>query len=193
MNLLSALPEWFTSWGWIVIVAAAAVIAVCVIVLIIRAKMKGGEEVSEQEPGVEASSEEPVAEETAWENAAAEEREDEPAVEEPVTEEPAVEEPVEEAPAEETEDGAESAEAPAEEVKEKAKPVNKTYHVSKRNKTDGRWQVRIGGGSKAIKTFATQLEAIEFAKKLAENQEAKIVIHKEDGSFRRLTYHKKNK
>lgn len=73
---------------------------------------------------------------------------------------------------------------------EKAKPVTKTYHVSKR-KTENKWQVKMAGGSRAIKMFITQAEAIDFAKKLAENQEAKIVIHKEDGSFRRLTYHKK--
>ena len=73
---------------------------------------------------------------------------------------------------------------------EKAKPATKTYHVSKR-KSENKWQVKMAGGSKAIKMFITQAEAIDFAKKLAENQEAKVVIHKEDGSFRRLTYHKK--
>jgi hypothetical protein len=39
--------------------------------------------------------------------------------------------------------------------------------------------------------FDTQAEAIDYAKKLADNQDARIVIHKEDGSFRRLTYHSK--
>ena len=73
---------------------------------------------------------------------------------------------------------------------EKVKPASKTYHVSKR-KAENKWQVKMAGGAKAIKMFNTQAEAIDFAKKLAENQEAKIVIHKEDGSFRRLTYHKK--
>lgn len=64
---------------------------------------------------------------------------------------------------------------------------NKTYHISKR-KDDGRWQVKAAGASKALKLFLTQAEAIDFAKKTAGNQEAKIVIHKEDGTFRRLTY-----
>lgn len=78
--------------------------------------------------------------------------------------------------------------APA--AEEKARPAYKTYHVSKR-KAENKWQVKMAGGAKAIKMFITQAEAIDFAKKLAENQEAKIVIHKEDGTFRRLTYHKK--
>jgi FtsZ-interacting cell division protein ZipA len=73
-----------------------------------------------------------------------------------------------------------------------AKTVAKVYHISKR-KDDGKWQVKFAGGSKAIKLFDTQAEAIEFAKKLADNQDARIVIHKEDGSFRRLTYNKNSK
>jgi cytoskeletal protein RodZ len=76
--------------------------------------------------------------------------------------------------------------------KDDAKTAAKVYHISKR-KDDGKWQVKFAGGSKAIKLFDTQAEAIEYAKKLADNQDARIVIHKEDGSFRRLTYNKNNK
>ena len=71
------------------------------------------------------------------------------------------------------------------------KPVEskatKTYHISKR-KDDNRWQVKAEGADKALKLFLTQAEAIAFAKKTAGNQDARIMIHKEDGSFRRLTY-----
>lgn len=63
----------------------------------------------------------------------------------------------------------------------------KTYHISKR-KEDNRWQVKAEGADKALKLFLTQDEAIAFAKKTAGNQDARIVIHKADGSFRRLTY-----
>ena len=42
--------------------------------------------------------------------------------------------------------------------------TNKNYHVSKRSE-DGKWQVKFANGQKAIKLFATQAEAIEFAKK----------------------------
>ncbi len=65
--------------------------------------------------------------------------------------------------------------------------ATKIYHISKR-KEDNRWQVKAQGADKALKLFLTQAEAIAFAKKTAGNQDAKIMIHKEDGSFRRLTY-----
>ena len=75
--------------------------------------------------------------------------------------------------------------APAKE--EPAKPTVKTYHVSKR-KDDNMWQIKAAGGAKAIKLFKTQKEAIDYCKNLADNQDANIMIHKEDGSFRKLTY-----
>ncbi len=70
-----------------------------------------------------------------------------------------------------------------------AKPAasNKVYHISQR-KDDMKWQVKAAGGEKALKLFNTQAEAIDYAKKVAGNQEARIVIHKVDGSFRKLTY-----
>lgn len=80
--------------------------------------------------------------------------------------------------------------APAKSATVKAAESVKTYHIAKR-KEDGRWQVKAAGASKAIKLFLTQSEAIDFAKKTAENQDARIVIHKEDGTFRRLNYTKK--
>ncbi|MCD8307429.1 MAG: DUF2188 domain-containing protein [Clostridia bacterium] len=70
------------------------------------------------------------------------------------------------------------------------KSATKVYHVSKR-KSDGKWQVKFANGQKAIKLFDTQLDAIDYAKQLAVNQEGRIVIHKEDGTFRKLTYNKK--
>ncbi len=77
--------------------------------------------------------------------------------------------------------------------KEEAKPAAKsetkakTYHISKR-KDDNKWQVKAAGSEKALKLFNTQAEAIEYAKKVAGNQEANIMVHKEDGSFRKLKY-----
>ena len=50
------------------------------------------------------------------------------------------------------------------------------------------WQIKAAGGAKAIKLFKTQKEAIDYCKNLADNQDANIMIHKEDGSFRKLTY-----
>ncbi|MBR2336266.1 MAG: DUF2188 domain-containing protein [Clostridia bacterium] len=53
---------------------------------------------------------------------------------------------------------------------------------------DNLWQVKSEGAEKALKLFKTQQEAIDYAKKVAGNQEGYIVIHKKDGSFRKLTY-----
>lgn len=72
-------------------------------------------------------------------------------------------------------------------VKKPESKATKTYHISKR-KEDNKWQVKAQGADKALKLFLTQAEAIAFAKKTAGNQDARIMIHKEDGSFRRLTY-----
>ncbi len=73
------------------------------------------------------------------------------------------------------------------ESKPAAKSTSKVYHISKR-KEDGMWQIKAAGGEKAIKLFKTQKEAISYCKTLADNQDASIMIHKEDGSFRKLTY-----
>lgn len=64
---------------------------------------------------------------------------------------------------------------------------NKVYHISKR-KEDKKWQVKAEGSAKALKLFFTQDEAIDYAKSVAGNQEGRIVIHKEDGGFRKLKY-----
>ena len=66
----------------------------------------------------------------------------------------------------------------------------KIYHISLR-KNDGKWQVKYGGGKKAIKLFDTQAEAIKFAEERAENQEGHISIHKKDGKIRKQDYSKK--
>lgn len=74
-----------------------------------------------------------------------------------------------------------------EKTMDKKPSVDKIYHISKR-KEDNRWQVKAEGAAKAVKLFFTQAEAIEYAKSVAGNQDGRIVIHKEDGSFRKLTY-----
>ena len=177
MNILAALPEWFVQWGWMACVGAILLIAIIITIIVLA--VKRGKASSADEEEVEAVSEEqpvPVVE-----------KEEEPAKTAATEEQSEEEKPAKEQPAKAQ---AEVKAEDKEEVRTQAQPANKTYHVSKR-KSDGRWQVKMAGGSRAIKLFFTQLEAIDFAKKLAENQEAKIVIHKEDGTFRRLTYHSK--
>ncbi len=67
------------------------------------------------------------------------------------------------------------------------KPTAKKYHIAQRA-DDNMWQVKAEGAEKALKLFKTQQEAIDYAKKVADNQEGSIMIHKKDGSFRKLTY-----
>ena len=63
----------------------------------------------------------------------------------------------------------------------------KVYHISKR-KEDGKWQVKAEGADRALRLFFTQADAITYAKKVAGNQEGRIVVHKESGGFRKLNY-----
>ena len=53
------------------------------------------------------------------------------------------------------------------------------------------WQVKYGGGKKAIKLFDTQAEAIKFAEERADSQDGSISIHKKDGKIRKQDYSKK--
>ena len=66
------------------------------------------------------------------------------------------------------------------------KTTVKNYHITLRE--DGKWQVKAGKAEKALKIFDTQAQAIEYAKKVAENQEGNITIHKKDGKIRKKTY-----
>lgn len=59
----------------------------------------------------------------------------------------------------------------------------KTYHVSKRT-TDGKWQVKYAGGEKAIKLFDTKAEAMEYTKKMAQNQGRAVLVHASKGKFK---------
>ena len=56
----------------------------------------------------------------------------------------------------------------------------RTYHLVKRS--DGKWEVKFAGGQKAIKLFDTQKEALEYSKKMAENQDGKVLIHNSKGA-----------
>lgn len=93
-----------------------------------------------------------------------------------VTDEPIVE------PATETE---QPDEQPVAEQVAKKRTV-KNYHIALR--PDGKWQVKLSKGGKAIKLFDTQAEAIAFAKARAKSQDGHITIHKVDGKIRKQKY-----
>lgn len=64
----------------------------------------------------------------------------------------------------------------------KEKPAFRNYIVSKRE--DGKWQVKFAGGEKVIKLFDTKVEAVDYTKKMAENQEGKVLIKPSKGKMK---------
>ena len=61
----------------------------------------------------------------------------------------------------------------------------KAYHISQRTDLH-KWQVKASGAEKAIKLFATQQEAIQYAKAMAANQGISIRVHGRDGKIRSI-------
>ena len=57
----------------------------------------------------------------------------------------------------------------------------KGQHVVPR---DGKWGVRKTGADRITRSFDTQREAIEAARKIARNQETELYIHDRDGRIR---------
>lgn len=47
-----------------------------------------------------------------------------------------------------------------------------------------KWAVRKAGSSRSTKTFTTQREAIDVARKIAKNQNTELYIHGQNGKIR---------
>lgn len=158
---------------WHVIVAVAAVLAIVLVCVIVAVCCKKSRKKAEQ--AVEnQSAETPVSQ-------SAETQDEQPVQETVVASEDQQPESVasvaqEEHIAEQTQDG--------DGKQSSSRPKN--YHVSLRE--DGKWQVKLGKGEKALKLFDTQAEAIAFAKEKAKNQDGHITIHKVDGKIRKQRY-----
>lgn len=75
----------------------------------------------------------------------------------------------------------EAPEANEEQAEEKKVIDFRNYHVVKRAK-DNKWEVKYAGGSKAIKLFDTQKEAIEYTKVMAERQGGSMLVHNSKGA-----------
>lgn len=60
--------------------------------------------------------------------------------------------------------------------------MGKNQHVTRR--PDGNWQVKGEGNSKATKITVTQKDAISYARNIAINNKAEVVIHGCDGKIR---------
>ena len=72
------------------------------------------------------------------------------------------------------------AKKPAAKKPEPKKEATRTYHLVKRS--DGKWEVKFAGGQKAIKLFDTQKEAVEYSKKMADNQGGSMLVHNSKGA-----------
>ena len=188
------LPYWV--WFAIILGIACLLIAIIIVACVTKGKAKeegeGESSASGEQTGEEKHEE--VEEEKPAE--VKEEKKEEVKEEKPVQKAAAAEtspEKKEPKPAEKKTTAAKSATAKSSPAKttvkeERSEPVSaKVYHISKR-KEDGKWQVKAEGATKALKLFLTQQEAIDYAKKVAGNQEGRIVIHKEGGGFRKLNY-----
>ena len=195
-NLLSGAAGGVPLWAWIVIGVVVVVVIVAIVVLI---KVARNREKSEAEENASEEPEEQPADGSADEDEIADS---------------AGESPAESAPAAEKAEKTEKTEKPQSKPASSQKPAKqeqtaavqtqsdepaetkasgpKVYHITKRT-SDGKWQVKFNKGKKAIKLFDTQVQAIDYAKALAQSQEASIIIHKADGTFRKLRYDKPNK
>ena len=188
-------------WAWLAIALGIALIIIAAV--LIPSLVKKGDREQEEVGETSAADDNKSATEVKKEEK--KEVKEEPA---PVAEKPAEKKPAEEKPAAKkttaktttaksttaaktttakttaTKTAAKKEDKPAE--KDEGSTV-KVYHISKR-KEDKKWQVKAEGADKALRLFFTQSDAIEYAKKVAGNQEGRIVVHKEGGGFRKLNY-----
>lgn len=143
---------------------------------------------AEENAPQQTQAEEPLAEQSE-EKTEAEQEEAQPAESQSTVTETKENEQPEEMPFEEAEETATQPEEtevqPAVTPEQKPAP-RKNYHVSLRE--DGKWQVKLSRGERAIKLFETQAEAIKFAKDKAKAQKGYITIHMVDGKIRRQKY-----
>lgn len=65
--------------------------------------------------------------------------------------------------------------------------ARKTHHVVP-NK-DGGWDVKKGGGQKAIKHFDRKQDAVDHGRQISKNQETEFIVHKKDGKIQNPDSH----
>jgi hypothetical protein len=57
----------------------------------------------------------------------------------------------------------------------------KSHHVVPN--PNGGWDVKVGGGEKAIKHTDTKQSAVDIARQISQNQKSELVIHNKDGKI----------
>ena len=85
------------------------------------------------------------------------------------------------APKKEAKPASKKAEPKKAPVAKKEVPNYRAYHVVKRQE-DSKWEVKFAGGQKAIKLFDTQVQAVEYANKVAESQDGTVLVHNSKGA-----------
>lgn len=60
--------------------------------------------------------------------------------------------------------------------------MGKNVHVTHRS--DGKWQAKSEGSSRAYRVTSTQTEAIEYGRDLARNNRSELLTHGMDGTIR---------
>ena len=184
LGFFSDMGKFFSDNPWYLVIVIAVLIIAIAVAFAISGLKKKGEKKQKAEGETPAAADEPK-EEPAAETPAGEEKA------EPVAAEKEAEKEAEAAPAadgknteqQETEKPAD-APADAEEKTEKNYAEENIYHVTRR-KEDGKWQVKLQKGDKAIKLFNTQEEAYAYAKKIAGNKEGTVHLHKVYGQNRK--------
>ncbi len=63
----------------------------------------------------------------------------------------------------------------------------KTHHVVPA--PNGGWNVKKGGGQKAIKHFDRKQDAIDTARGISRNQHSELVVHKQNGRIQNSDSH----
>lgn len=63
----------------------------------------------------------------------------------------------------------------------------RNQHITKRS--DGNWQVKGEGTSRASFVTTTQSEAIKLGRRICSNQESELIVHRRDGRIRAKDSH----
>ena len=63
----------------------------------------------------------------------------------------------------------------------------KTHHVVP--KIDGGWDVKKGGGEKAIKHFDKKQDAVDYGRVVSKNQGSEFIVHRKDGKIQNSDSH----
>lgn len=63
----------------------------------------------------------------------------------------------------------------------------KSHHVVPSK--DGGWNVKRGGAEKASKHFDKKTDAVEYGRKVSQNQESELYIHGKDGKIQEKDSH----